>query len=365
MRKVSNLFLKIALTALVSVALTVIFVPDVYAAPEHVYATKTGKVWHTDRNCDEIAGSDAWYMTFEEYQKEKKNSTECSLCKNGGQLVDTIKGKTYVYNGGFTTDKEIQVNVDTNNVEVTPTVDEGIVQDASANPEVTTTSSGSSKSKTKTSTNTTVSDAEDGTTGNANTATSKSSKSSNSKTSTKTSTKTATTTSSGSGSKSSASSGGSSSSGGKELMTEKQRRNKFRSRTNPKRGTNVVTPVRPASAGFSYADFGSYNDYNSNNGKGGSFIYLLGTIMTMEPEKQNGDDYTVAVMVNDCDGYQWYIRCHCNKDLYPLMKAELTGKSAYIYGTFAGYSGIIDRPMLDVISVIEVGGKALDMRRFR
>lgn len=163
------------------------------------------------------------------------------------------------------------------------------------------------------------------------------------------------------------SSGGSSNSGSSagELMTEKQRRARFSSKTNPKRGTVVATTPRALSAGFTYADFGKYNSYNSENHLGGTPLYLLGTIMDIQPVKQTGSQYGLAVMVNDCDGYQWYMRCNCDQSKLPLLKAELMGKAGYIYGTYAGYSGVTNRPMLDMTMVLENGGNAVNMALYR
>ena len=155
------------------------------------------------------------------------------------------------------------------------------------------------------------------------------------------------------------------SSSGKELMTQKQRRNRFMSKTNPKRNSKPVSQPKANSAGFSYAYFGTYNSYNSDNSLGGTPIYLLGTVMDMAPAKESGSLYSVAVMVNDSDGYQWYMRAKCDKSKYELFKKELMGKSAYIYGTYAGYSGVTNRPMMDMISVIEIGGSAFYMSAYQ
>ena len=139
-------------------------------------------------------------------------------------------------------------------------------------------------------------------------------------------------------------------------MTESQRRKRFRSKTNPKRGTKPATPIRPASGGFSYANFGTYNSYSTENHIGRVPIYLLGTIMDVQAVRQSGNSYNVDVMVNDCDGYQWQMRCTCDKSKYEVMKAQLLGKNAYIYGTYAGYSGVSNRPMMDMTVVNEAGG---------
>ncbi len=336
---------KTAGSAVLTTVLAAVFCMSVYALPadsDYVYASKSGRVWHEFRNCEDLVGYDAWFMTFADYKKEKKNSTQCSKCKNGQELTDDVIGKTYAYEGGFVRKTEMFPELfvgyskdftSIGSAEEQPVDQEPSGSDAKAD-------TADSGSKDSTSKNTTTKN-----------------------TTTKNTTIKNTTTKNATTNNATAKSDGSSS--GKDLMTERQRHNKFLSKTNPKRGKSVITPARPKSAGFSYADFGSYNDYNSNNGRGGDFIYLLGTIMTMEPVKQNGDVYSVAMMVNDCDGYQWYMRFNCSKTNYAALKAELTGKQAYIYGRFGGYSGVTDRPMMDTWTVLEVGGKALDLRLFR
>ena len=157
----------------------------------------------------------------------------------------------------------------------------------------------------------------------------------------------------------------SSSSSGKELMTQSQRKKRFWSKTNPKRGERPATTPRPASAGFTYADFATYNSYNSDNHLGGTPIYLLGTIMDMQPVKEDGSQYTVAVMVNDCDGYQWYMRVKCDKSKYDLMKSQLSGKAANIYGQYSGYSGVTNRPMMDIGAVFIIGGAGINMSAYQ
>lgn len=156
-----------------------------------------------------------------------------------------------------------------------------------------------------------------------------------------------------------------SSDGYKELMTEKQRKKSFWSKTNPKMGTSPITPARPASAGFSYASFGVYNDYNSKNHLAGTPIYLIGTVMDVQAVKEGASDYKVAILVNDCDGYQWYLRAHCDKLKFGLLKSELLGKAGYIYGTYAGYSGVTQRPMMDMTMMIETPGNAVNMALYK
>ncbi len=357
MKKASKSFWKISYGAMMTVALAAVFCLSVYALPadsETVYATKSGRVWHEFRNCEDLVGYDAWAMTFADYRKAKNNTTECSKCKNGQELTGDVIGKTYLYQGSYVRKTEIF-------------------------PELLVGYSGDFKrigsgEETTSASDTTTSDANTDTTAGAEESSSQSTDTSKNTTTKNTTTKNTTTknsTTKSSTSKTTASSGNASnssssgSSSGKDLMTEKQRRKKFLSKTNPKRGAVVTTPARPKSVGFSYADFSTYNDYSFNNGRGREFVYLLGTIMTMEPVRENGNIYGVAMMVNDCDGYQWYMRYDCAKDKYALLKAELTGKQAYIYGTSAGYSGVTNRPMMDALTVLETNGRGLDLRLFK
>ena len=157
----------------------------------------------------------------------------------------------------------------------------------------------------------------------------------------------------------------SNSSGVKELMTQKQRRNKFLSKTNPKRGTKPKTDERPDNDGYAYADFARFNSYNSDNGLGGTPIYLSGKIKDIQPVKEYGSEYSLAVMVDDTDGYQWYMRCICSKSKYDTLKVDLLGKDAAIYGTYAGYSGVTNRPMMDILRVIDANGNDMDMSIYR
>lgn len=154
------------------------------------------------------------------------------------------------------------------------------------------------------------------------------------------------------------------SSGVQELMTQKERRNKFLSKSNPKRGKKPKVVARPASDGFEYADFAKFNSYNSDNGLGGTPIYLVGTIKDIQPVKQLGSLYGLAVMVDDYDGYQWYMRCQCDRSNYDRLKADLMGKLARIYGTYAGYSGVTNRPMMDISRVVDDQGNDYDMASY-
>ncbi|MCR5830749.1 MAG: hypothetical protein K6G67_01230 [Lachnospiraceae bacterium] len=155
------------------------------------------------------------------------------------------------------------------------------------------------------------------------------------------------------------------SSGVKELMTQKQRRNKFLSKSNPKRGAKPKTSSRPESDGYEYADFAKYNSYNSDNGLGGTPIYLAGRIKDIQPVKENGSMYSLAVMVDDTDGYQWYMRCNCSKKNFDSLKVDLLGKDASIFGTYAGYSGVTNRPMMDILRVVDNEGNDIDMSIYK
>lgn len=168
-----------------------------------------------------------------------------------------------------------------------------------------------------------------------------------------------------SGAVSSKSTSSDSASGKGELMSEAQRRKKFYSSTNPKRGVKPVSTVRPASMGFLYADFGTFNSYASENGLGMTPVYLLGTVKEIEKASDKGDYYGAVLMVNDCDGYQWYMRLTVAKDKYDLFKKEYLGKTANIYGYYTGYSGVTRRPMMDPTVIIDEKGAAVNMSAYK
>ena len=332
---------------IMSLAFMLLFAQYVHAEPDddtYVFVTKGGIVWHKYRDCKEIANKKAWVMTYGQARRLSRIDGECETCAKEGGRSKSVTAGTYLYSGSFSEKDEVDWKSYAGSDSKTDTLD---LTDSKLEADT------SNKSTTGDSSKSTTSDS------------SKSSSTSDS-TSKTTTRKTAAAASSSDDSSQAAATAKSSkttgsSSGVKELMTDKQRKSRFRSKTNPKKGASPKTPARPKSAGFSYADFGKYNSYNSENGLGGTPIYLLGTIMDMQPVKQAGEEYQVAVMVNDCDNYQWYMRCKCDKSKYELMKKELLGKSAYIYGTYSGYSGITNRPMMDMESVFEVGGKSFYM----
>jgi hypothetical protein len=103
---------------------------------------------------------------------------------------------------------------------------------------------------------------------------------------------------------------------------------------------------------YVYADFGTFNSYNSENGMGGTPVYLIGTIMQIEKVSYNALQFQVVLLVNDCDGYQWYMRADVNKAEFETYKALYLGKSGYIFGIYSGYSGVTNRPMMDVALIV-------------
>lgn len=328
-------------TAFLSILLTALFTVSVRAdmdASGYVFVTKNGKVWHAYRDCAEIVDNDAWAILYSDAKKLRNISGECSKCKANESRPGEVNGATYLYNGSFSTDKPVHW---TQYWYKEPSVASGDGT-GDASPDLVEPNTSAD--------NATSDEADDSP---STTAGSEINKGSAKQTSKKT------TTSSGSSGKTTSSS--TSSDGYKELMTERQRKNRFWSKTNPKMGKEVTTPARPSSAGFEYADFGKLNNYNSKNNLGGTPIYLLGTVMDIKPVKEKDGDYKVAVMVNDCDGYQWYMRVKCSKAKYELMKNEIFGKAGYIYGTYAGYSGVTQRPMMDMTIMIEVPGNAVNM----
>jgi len=299
MSKTSNIN-KMVVGLLAGLAMLFIAVIPVFAASETVYVTKTGTCYHKS-GCEELSNGEI--KTNLETAKNM-GYEPCSKCIGSDGPSKTDSNKTDNSDSSDKTDKNDK-NDKNDKTEVEEEVTATIGDEDGQSSSSKSTSSSSSKPKTSNS----------------------SSNSSN---------------------------------GSKILMTEKQRKAKFKSKTNPKMGTNPGNqPARAASAGFAYADFGTYNNYASKNGLGGAPIYLLGTVMDIQPVSEKDGKYSLAIMVNDCDGYQWYMRCNCAKDKYDLLKNELKGKAANIYGTYAGYSGVTNRPMMDVTVAMEIGGPSV------
>ena len=69
--------------------------------------------------------------------------------------------------------------------------------------------------------------------------------------------------------------------------------------------------------------------------------------------------------MNDCDGYQWYMRAPIDKTKYDLFRSQFLGKSGYIYGVYSGYSGVTNRPMLDVTVLFPNGGAPTDIKLYQ
>ena len=314
---------------LLSLAFMLLFAQYVHAEPDddtYVFVTKSGIVWHKYRDCGEIVNRKAWVMTYGQAKKLNRLEGECDCCYNEEARNKEVTAQTFLYKNGFSEKEEVDwKKYQSSSDSKTDKLD--LTDSTLASDSTTTNTSDDSSTKSKTS---------------------KTTASSGDKSATASSGKSTKTT-------------GSDSSSGNTLMTDKQRKSRFRSKTNPKMGTKVKTESREDSAGYSYANFGTYNSYNSENGLGGTPIYLLGTFTDVQAVKQSGSEYQVAVMVNDCDKYQWYMRCKCDKDKYELLKKKLKGKTAYIYGTYSGYSGVTNRPMMDMTSVIEVGGDSYFM----
>ena len=132
-----------------------------------------------------------------------------------------------------------------------------------------------------------------------------------------------------------------------ELMTQKQRRAKFASKTNPARGKKTKLSGRTEEDGYIYADFGKFNSYSYENDLGGTPIYLIGTIKDMAPFRESGNEYQLGMMVDDPDGYQWCVRIDVNKPDYEDFKSNFKGTRCKMIGIYSGYSGVMNRPMMD------------------
>ena len=59
------------------------------------------------------------------------------------------------------------------------------------------------------------------------------------------------------------------------------------------------------------------------------------------------------------------MRAEVDKPLYDMFKVQFTGKTGYIFGTYAGYSGVVYRPMMDVLMIAPNGELPCDMAVYK
>lgn len=150
------------------------------------------------------------------------------------------------------------------------------------------------------------------------------------------------------------------------LMTDSQRKARFWSKTNPKRGSDPNPKgFHNMLNGFAYADFGTFNSYNSDNSLGGIPIYMIGTITDIEKVYEAPMYYGCAIMVTNTDGYQWYVRANIAKLCYANFRALYMGQTGYLFGLYSGYSGVTNRPMMDMTVIYPNGGVPIDMRIYK
>ncbi len=150
------------------------------------------------------------------------------------------------------------------------------------------------------------------------------------------------------------------------LLTDSQRKARFWSKTNPKRGADPNPKgFHNMFNGFAYADFGTFNSYNSDNSLGGIPIYMIGTITDIEKVYEAPMYYGVAIMVTNTDGYQWYVRANIAKLSYANFRALYMGQTGYLFGLYSGYSGVTNRPMMDMTVIYPNGGVPIDMRIYK
>jgi len=125
----------------------------------------------------------------------------------------------------------------------------------------------------------------------------------------------------------------------------------FGSKTNPKVGTSADPENMPSSNGFAYGDFGTYNSPASQNNLGGTPIYILGTIKSIEVLASTDDVLYGAFLVDECNGYQWCATMDIPRGNLELMRSTYVGKKAYIYGLYSGYSRDLSRPLVDITDI--------------
>ena len=145
----------------------------------------------------------------------------------------------------------------------------------------------------------------------------------------------------------------------KAFYSASKLKNNFGSKTNPAKGTKPASNPKPAVNGFIYGDFGTFNSFASENKLGGTPIYLLGTIKSVEKFAITGDIYYAAFLIDDFEGYQWVGAKDVPKNTFDTLKTTYTGMTAYIYGAYDGYSIDLNRPIINIGLITDATGMAV------
>lgn len=98
---------------------------------------------------------------------------------------------------------------------------------------------------------------------------------------------------------------------------------------------------------FEKAEYSKYNSYASDNGLGDTLIYIDGNVLNQTKfDNSNSDIPLLALVVEQEDGNRWCVSVPSNSKI-----KEVEGKNVRIFGTYRGFSDVMNLPTMAVVVV--------------
>lgn len=103
--------------------------------------------------------------------------------------------------------------------------------------------------------------------------------------------------------------------------------------------------------GYELADFDKFNSPASENGLGGTFIYIDGTVGEIETTNIDIGDALNCVVTTE-DGKQWSVLLSFSIGSTKENYINFVGEKAVVCGIYNGYSGKLNMPAMDMVKMI-------------
>ena len=109
-------------------------------------------------------------------------------------------------------------------------------------------------------------------------------------------------------------------------------------------------------SGYMFGDFYKFNSYASDNGLGGTMIWLYGsyiTLKTMDADVQNKKVKSFWATLQDPDGHWWIVLLDVDYFTTIDKYKKLVNHSLCITGEYQGYSGEYKKPVILVEKIFD------------
>ena len=128
------------------------------------------------------------------------------------------------------------------------------------------------------------------------------------------------------------------------------------SRCGATEGEPLLYDFSPSLDEYEFAEFSRFNSLASENGLGGTMVWLEGeyeTVKTMDlPKVKLGLQMYIADLI-DADGNKWYIQLDCNEFSEIEKYQELIGHKLLILAEYQGYSKVFEAPSLIIEKIYD------------